>query len=161
MTTKIHLTYFGMDGEGATVKEAKADAGKKIERAMAGMWMPKLLRLNNSMGQEVTVLLYRTPWDWHYTFIDERTGWLTYSVAGFSDEEECERSATRHAAKNLIRPQGDDEHIAKQIKDQRDRQDFLEYAAWQHGYRQAHSEGLSDNECRIRASQAEEKMRSR
>ena len=34
-TFKIRLTYHGMDGEGATVREAKADAGRKIEQALA------------------------------------------------------------------------------------------------------------------------------
>ena len=29
MTIKIRLTHHGMDGEGATVKEAKVDAGRK------------------------------------------------------------------------------------------------------------------------------------
>jgi hypothetical protein len=31
MATRISLTYFGMSGEGATVREAKADAGRKLE----------------------------------------------------------------------------------------------------------------------------------
>jgi hypothetical protein len=34
MTVRIRLTYHGMDGEGATIREAKATAGRKIERAI-------------------------------------------------------------------------------------------------------------------------------
>ena len=33
MTTRIRLTCYGMDGEGATVREAGADAGRKIRAA--------------------------------------------------------------------------------------------------------------------------------
>ena len=37
MTTNIRLTYQGKDGEGVIVREAKADAGRKIEQALAEM----------------------------------------------------------------------------------------------------------------------------
>jgi hypothetical protein len=37
MTIRIRLTYHGMDGEGVTVREAKADVSRKIERALTEM----------------------------------------------------------------------------------------------------------------------------
>lgn len=37
MAQTIKITYYGMDGEGRTVKEAKADAGTKIEAALKGI----------------------------------------------------------------------------------------------------------------------------
>lgn len=40
MSTKISLEYFGMPGVGATVKEAKLDAGRKIEEALSRDYTP-------------------------------------------------------------------------------------------------------------------------
>ena len=40
MGSKVRITYYGMEGEGATMKEAKADAGRQLEAAMQGDYSP-------------------------------------------------------------------------------------------------------------------------
>ena len=43
MTKTVRIDYYGMDGAGATVKEAKADASRKIERALHAARQPMQL----------------------------------------------------------------------------------------------------------------------
>lgn len=54
--TKIQLTYCGMRGEGGTVKEAKADAARKIEAVLEMDYEPRLLSYGGKTG-----LVWQTP----------------------------------------------------------------------------------------------------
>lgn len=61
MSQSVSITYFGMDGIGRTVTEAKRDAGAKIERALNGNYWPVML----SAGEH-TYIAYRDPCGWNY-----------------------------------------------------------------------------------------------
>ena len=54
--TKITLEYFGMTGTGATVKEAKQDAGVKLTAAMSKHYEPKIFQWKSHIG-----LVWNTP----------------------------------------------------------------------------------------------------
>ena len=51
-----HITYYGVDGHGRTVKEAKLDAGRKIERMLDGSYQPTWIEANGEVA-----ILFRTP----------------------------------------------------------------------------------------------------
>lgn len=53
---KISLQYYGMTGEGNTVKEAKLDAGRKIEEILNASYTPKFISWRGN-----AVLITRTP----------------------------------------------------------------------------------------------------
>jgi len=48
MSTKITLTYCGMEGCGRTAKEAKQEAARRIEAALAGDYTPRCLPTANT-----------------------------------------------------------------------------------------------------------------
>lgn len=52
----IHLTYCGMAGNGPTVREAKADAARKIEAVLSASYTPRLFHWRG-----VTALVWQTP----------------------------------------------------------------------------------------------------
>ena len=90
----VTIEYYGMEGQGRTVTEAKRDAGAKIEKALGGDWTPRLL---TSRGW--TILLYREPSGWHSAITcDADSGPRTGNVHGtnYRDYEDCHESALAH-----------------------------------------------------------------
>ena len=103
MPTKINLEYFGMPGSGATVKEAKLDAGRRIEEALDGDYTPSLIH-----WRQFTVLLARDPkYGWGYRIshpgeIQERM----YLNSRDGDRDECLKVLVMHIA-DIARPTGE------------------------------------------------------
>ena len=54
--SKINIEYYGVHGEGRTVKEAKANAGRKISEAMNGSYEPVIVR-----GERLLGIVWRHP----------------------------------------------------------------------------------------------------
>lgn len=78
--TKVRISYFGMDGEGRNLTEAKKDAGNKIEKALAGSYTPEILT-----HRGYAVLLYREPSGWASRLIaDPQRGLVGGHVYGSS-----------------------------------------------------------------------------
>jgi hypothetical protein len=144
MSTKITLTYFGMAGEGRTVKEAKLDAGRKIEAVFDGNWTPFLLQA----GDE-TILCWREPvGGWHYGFArDGRIDGSTWHAT----RDECDKSARSHLGqiatdwKTCLTV----EDVHPIVKHDADRREILGLCQWQRAYARATSAGLDDNNARL------------
>jgi hypothetical protein len=64
---KVNITYFGMEGTGRTMTEAKKDAGRKVEEALAGSYEPMLLE---SRGW--AIIIWRDPHGWRFNTIAEK-----------------------------------------------------------------------------------------
>ena len=105
---KITLDYYGMTGTGATVKEAKLDAGRQIEQALNGDYTPSLIH-----WRQYTVLMAREPrqgWGYrishptpeHGETIQERM-WLN---GGHEDRDACLLQLVKHIA-DIARPTGE------------------------------------------------------
>jgi len=96
--TTIHLDYFGMPGSGSTVKEAKLDAGRKIESAFEGSYAPVLLNHRGTL-----LVISRNPkCAWGYRMFDlnelkPRTV-ADHCSCGFQSEEEALLAAVKHLA---------------------------------------------------------------
>lgn len=97
--TTIHLDYFGMPGSGPTVKEAKLDAGRKIEAALEGCYAPLLLNFRGML-----LVISRNPRDWGYRMFDlSEMKFLTvadHCSCGFQSEDEALLAAVKHLADN-------------------------------------------------------------
>ena len=52
----IALEYYGMRGEGPTVREAKADAGRKLQAAMTANYTPRIVAWGKTL-----ILVWQTP----------------------------------------------------------------------------------------------------
>src|SRR3990167_6281423 len=97
MTTKISLTYCGMEGDGATVKLAKQDAARKIEAALAGTYTPAMIRAGSMIG-----IIWREPkHGWAYKIIcesDPAGSFRGYTMAHGSDFHDTRADCARHMA---------------------------------------------------------------
>lgn len=62
----VTIEYFGMDGAGRTLTDAKKDAGRKIEAAMKGSYEPTVLA-----SRGVVILLWRDPYGWRHSTITD------------------------------------------------------------------------------------------
>lgn len=56
---QISLEYYGVTGKGATVKEAKQDAGRKIEKIVEGDYTLRVVRT-----KRFTAVIWNTPNGW-------------------------------------------------------------------------------------------------
>jgi hypothetical protein len=63
----VRVTYYGVDGEGRNVTEAKRDAGTKIEAAMTGSYSPTVLQ-----SRGTAIVLWRDPWGWQSCFLSHK-----------------------------------------------------------------------------------------
>ena len=57
MTKTVRITYYGMEGEGSTLKEAKQDAGRKLEAAIRASSDPICITRQND-GMYLFIILH-------------------------------------------------------------------------------------------------------
>lgn len=136
MSTTITLKYFGMPGEGATVKEAKADAGRKIEDYLTNGPRPHLIG-HPKMPERVLVWREENGWMYHFLPV---TGairplhlWGVTQLGSSYTEKTALAAAVRHLA-GLT----DDPAIASDLlPDEKEWQDWRYAQAFQVAYRAA------------------------
>ena len=164
MTIKIRLTYHSMDGEGATVREAKADAGRKIERALAEMSKAPVIV---SVDGRVALVAYDPGCGWGHLLIaypgDDaypRPG-PQYVSGAFATQHEAILHAARHVLDLCWEPDAEDDDARydaitskpfgapmNHTEQSEMRRKILEGWAWQRNYRKARDAGHSDEEAR-------------
>jgi hypothetical protein len=139
----VRITYFGMDGAGSTVTEAKKDAGRKIEAALDGSYAPSIID-----HRGYSVLVYREPMGWCDKLIRCPEGMRTgrqYASANHATEKDALRAACRHVAQ-LGWTEADGQEPPVFLTD---RADIAEYKAWtrfQLRYQAARRAGLEGND---------------
>ena len=97
MTQTARITYFGMEGEGRNLTEAKRDAGRKVEQALEGSYTPELI---GDISKGYAMLLVRQPklgWE-SILLYPGKEGALYGSSGSDTTKEECERRARAHLA---------------------------------------------------------------
>ena len=139
MTTTIKIEYFGMPGEGPTVKEAKLDAGRKIEAALNGSYAPTFLTFG-----EYNALVWREPTGWGYRLLPSKEDTLYASCADSQDE--AIRRAKRHLAQLAHGSVPDEEILAYVHKD--DRRVIENDIRWQKEMHDLIAQGYTDQEAR-------------
>jgi hypothetical protein len=144
MSTKINLTYFGMEGSGATVTEAKKDAGRKIEAALDGSYTPEIVAWRG-----YAALVYREPTGWYTRLIicpDEkgiRDGKVWGSNAGMYKEAMIQ--AQSHVA-DLGWERADGETPPAFLKDRDAIANYVYQARFRERYYQAIDRGMSKDD---------------
>lgn len=126
----VRIEYFGMDGEGRNVTEAKKDAGRKLEQFVRQAGMPKFLCYRSA-----TIVMWRGKEDWLYGFLRDGdiSGW-SYHPGGY---DECRMAAAHHLAQNEC---DQDEIITESdvpefVTDRHDRRELVRYMMWQRAAR--------------------------
>lgn len=150
----IRITYFGVEGEGPTVKAAKQDAGDKLERFVKGS-MPRIY-----CHKGYTLITYAQPWGGSYTITHPDSAGQAIGSSSASDRRDAEFSGLRHLF-TMARKEGEYEipdwamanrdfaAMAKSLRDEWARNDKFQAA-----YREARSLGQSDCEAHLHACQA-------
>lgn len=95
----VTVQYYGVHGTGATVKEARANAGRKVQAAMERHYSPTLVKWCGMLG-----IVLATPEGWTYTIVWPDTTDGTNScpcIQGARDDRaEVLRRMKRHMADN-------------------------------------------------------------
>ena len=143
---QISLTYCGMYGEGPTVKEAKQDAARKIEKVLSGEWSPKII---SHCG--LYSIVYRSPMGWFYSSPRSFNETTECTMGSFETVEEAERSARRHMGQNLWSP-ADGLRVPGCVVHPVDIQFLTSWCKWQLAYKSATEAGASNEEARNMAS---------
>ncbi len=141
MATRISLTYRGMDGSGATVKEARRDAARKIEAALGGSYEPQVLAVG-----DCTAILFRRPSGWTYGLVHAGMETICAGFGGNETREEVERRARKHVAEVGWNRHNDREVLAFVHAD--DRRELERWMRWQRDYDFARREGKDDEQAR-------------
>ena len=156
MANKVSIVYYGMDGWGRNVTEAKRDAGARIERALTGSYTPEVYS-----HRGMAYLVYRTPDGWHAAIIADETGIRpngVYGVCGcnYGDKAEAVRRALYNLAQ-LTWTHDDDDEAPEFVKDRSDRSDFRGWVRFQRRCKIARERGMNDAD--IHAYACENPMR--
>jgi hypothetical protein len=141
----VRLEYYGVEGVGRTVTEAKRDAGRKIEASLAGYYNPELLEWRGW-----AILLYRTPAAWHYSIVVEPTAGVRAGVVYGNfrhdrDHKEAKADALAHLAQ--LGWTHDDGENSPDFLSPPQAREMRSWAQFQLRYKTARDRGLTDQDC--------------
>lgn len=140
----VTIEYYGMDGTGKNVTEAKKDAGEKIKSALSGTYSPEILAWRGYV-----MLVYREPTGWYSRLIgDPERGMIEGTVYGtnYDSREDAMRSARLNLSQLGWKPQEDDTPPPF-LTDREGVADFKSWVLFQQRYAKAKATGLNDHEC--------------
>jgi hypothetical protein len=141
----VQIEYYGVSGQGRTATEAKRDAGRRIEAALAGSYTPELVCYRGW-----AILVYREPHSgWCQRVIarpdDGLTAGRVWGGNACSDRAEALRRARVQLAQ-LGWQETDGIAPPELLQDNRDRAEFVSWATFQMRHRQVRDQGLSERD---------------
>jgi hypothetical protein len=138
----VQITYFGMNGQGKNVTEAKRDAGAKIERAMTGSYDPAIVHYRGHAA-----IVYRSPDVWHYSLVSDEEGFRERlcTTGAFDDKEVAMQRARYHVAQNAWQL-SDGLAVPSFVTDKSDRMNLESLAKFQIRYARARELGMTDTD---------------
>jgi hypothetical protein len=153
MSKTIRIAYYGMDGEGPTVREAKADAGNKLERLVKDVESgPQIY----SFGDRLAIIV-RARYSWGYRLVENNKP-MGGGCTGFENFAAAQRSALGHMADLAwSHDVSDDRAFAAEAMKcleaaHRERgraiDDLVYRWQWQRRWKAARDQGFDDNEAR-------------
>jgi hypothetical protein len=164
MSKTIRITYYGIDGQGATVKAAKEDAGHKLARLVAQTEEAPVI----IAADGVAAIVAFSKWGWgHRLIAAQASGFQTgqqFVSGSYETRHESELAALRHVLDIAWCFERDDaawldEILAGQVgthltrdENSRLRAEMLDRWAWQRRYRIAREAGRTDEDARYIAS---------
>ena len=97
----VQIEYFGMDGVGRNVTEAKRDAGAKIERFISADGRPVFIHYRGS-----AVMVYLTRYGWEYSIAQLADGAEPFGrgccICATWERADAVREAKEHLAQNIV-----------------------------------------------------------
>lgn len=154
--TAVSIEYYGMNGSGKNLTEAKRNAGAKIERALEGTYWPSVISFKGWLA-----FIYRDPVSgWWYQLLspEEQRNFAIkatriHGTTNYDEFEDAVRHARSHLAQCLIDPSDTMtyEHTNEVILNDADRKEHAYQCNWQLCYRTWSNLGKDDNECREHA----------
>lgn len=149
MSQIVKIEYFGFEGTGRTMKDAKADAGKKISALHNGSWTPVIISWRGE-----TVLLTRDLTGWVKRFLQHDNAEITVGTGSqsFDSRDEAIRASQRHIVQLGWRIEDPIDIFPEWFTDKHDRKEAIEYRQWQLNYRELKDRGLNDNQAHRYAS---------
>jgi hypothetical protein len=136
---KVRVTYYGVEGEGRNVTEARRDAGRKIEAAMTGSYEPIVVAWRDHV-----ILVTREPGGWSTPIIVDEEGprdGRIYSPPDCKSEKEAIIEAQAHIAKLGWKPE-DGAEPPPFLTDKAARADHRTWVEFQMRYREAKANGM-------------------
>lgn len=161
MATRISLTYFGMSGEGATVREAKADAGRKLEALVKHVeHTPSIV----AVGDCASLVWHFGSYGWCNALVSAHgkpQPHLSAAIPGEATEEEAMVRAAMHTADLAWSHDVEDDeafsaaaltrYIGKRDLPGKIRE-LVDRFAWQRRYKSFKDRGFSNNDAHALAS---------
>lgn len=144
MSKQVTIQYFGMEGTGRTLTEAKQDAGRRIEKAVTGSYLPFV---QSYRGQ--SVLVWRELERWQFRLLTDyetgavRDGFVYGCGAGQDTFDDVVKAAKYALAQTTWQPE-DGDFPPDFLKSEDIRREFKSWAAWQLRYRAHRANGMSD-----------------
>ena len=141
----IRITYYGMDGEGSTVTDAKRDAGKKIEEALSRIGRVEMVTM-----QGLSAILYgdKNGYSYKILFPDDPENGRIWGCSSFgNDKDEAMDHLRNHLAQATWTPAMGENH-----PDLLGNKAFSSWARWQLRYITAKQSGMTDEQARTVAN---------
>ena len=120
-----------LTGEGASVREAKADLSAKIDAALEGTYRPVVINYKSW-----TAIVYRDPTGWYYLlneqFLPGRDS-FGYCMHYHGDREVCIQHAAFHVLQNAcdVYAIRNDADVPEWLSDDKLRSDLVYWCRWQ------------------------------
>lgn len=154
MSKIVRIVYYGMEGEGPTLKEAKADAARKLQAFVKDTFQPAFFA-----GKTHLLAVIREQWGWTTRVIllaeaSENGRIDTCASSGYADREDAIRHARSHLAQLEWRRDGSTD-ISPYIVDKADAADFAWWARWQRCYKAWADRGATEEEARNKANNSQ------
>ena len=142
----VKITYYGMEGEGRTLTEARKNAGRKLEACVTGSHAP-IIRTITHAGRTFTVFIFRELDRWGYQIIEhgKTKDGQSWASANEPTDKDAARAAFRHLAQWSFSFEDDGADLILS-NDKEGMADHKHWALWQHKYQAWRSVGKSDYE---------------
>ena len=124
----VTVDYFGFTGTGPTVKEAKQDAGRKIQALQSGYWSPKIVEWR---GYAILITRNLHGWERHFIQHPGEALHVGSSCCGYESEQEAVASARRHVADCGWTPADPIDLFPEFLTDEHDRREIITGRKWQ------------------------------
>jgi hypothetical protein len=150
MAKQITIEYFGFTGTGATVKEAKENAGRQILALQNGSWTPVLVTWRGH-----TALLTRDLNGWTKRFLqhDEAPLAVSQGTESFFSLNDALTSTRNHIVQLGWQLSDPIDLFPEWYTDEAAKREAIQYRQWQLNYRELISRGLADHEAHQLAGQ--------
>jgi len=140
------VNVYGVAGEGATLRQAKEDAGRRIEAALSGNYTPKVI-----FGREHYAIICREPFGgWQRQVARIGTEVRGCVSGGYTTRQQAEDEARYDIAQREWLPDGDDD-FSYIVEDTPSLLRLARWAYWQRDYLRLIKKGLTPGEAHLQA----------